>query len=356
LAKDYYEILGVSKQAGADEIKRAFRNLARKHHPDVNKETGAADKFKEINEAYQVLSDAGKKQQYDTYGSAQPGAGGFGGFDFSSAGSGGFEGFGDIFEMFFGGSRQTHRRGGGEDGSDLRYDMAITLSEAFAGVEKEVEISHYTACQTCKGTGSKPGTSPAKCATCGGAGQIRRTQRTPLGAFQQITTCPTCSGSGEQITSPCSTCHGSGRIKSSHKVKVKVPAGIDSGYRLRVTAAGDAGRKGGSPGDLYVFITVKDDPRFERQGADLIYKKTITFSQAALGTEVTIPTLVGPATLKVPAGTQSGSNFRFRGKGMPNLRSRGHGDLYVLVEIETPQNLTAEQADLLQKFARLRNE
>ena len=351
MAKDYYEILGVSKQASSDEIKRAFRNLARKHHPDVNKESGAADKFKEINEAYQVLSDPHKKQQYDTFGSSGPGAGGFGGFDFNN-----FEGFGDIFDMFFGGSQPARRRSGGEDGSDLRYDMTITLEDAFSGVEKEIEISHYTNCQTCKGTGSKPGTTPSRCATCGGTGQVRRTQRTPLGAFQQITTCPTCQGAGEQVTSPCSACHGSGRVKASHKVKVKVPAGIDSGYRLRVTSAGDAGRKGGSPGDLYVFIHVKEDHRFERQGADLIYKKTITFTQAALGDEVTIPTLEGQATLRIPAGTQSGSNFRFKGKGMPNLRGRGHGELYVLVEIETPQNLTAEQAELLHKFARLRNE
>lgn len=348
MAKDYYEILGVSKQAGADEIKRAFRNLARKHHPDVNREAGAADKFKEINEAYQVLSDPHKKQQYDTFGSAGPS-------DFG-ANSGGFEGFGDIFDMFFGGSRQATRRGGAEDGSDLRYDMTITLPEAYSGIDKEIEIAHFTACQTCRGSGSKPGTSPTKCSTCGGAGQVRHTQRTPLGAFQQITTCHACHGSGEKITSPCATCHGTGRVKSSHKVKVKVPAGIDSGYRLRVTAAGDAGRKGGSPGDLYVFITVRDDPRFERQGADLIYKKMISFTQAALGAEVAIPTLEGEATLKVPAGTQSGSNFRFKGKGMPNLHGRGHGDLYVLVEIETPQNLTAKQAELLHKFAHLRNE
>jgi molecular chaperone DnaJ len=355
LAKDYYEILGVSKQAGGDEIKRAFRNLARKHHPDVNKETGAAEKFKEINEAYQILSDPHKKQQYDTFGSAGPGAGGFGGFDFGE-GVGGFEGFGDIFDVFFGGRQPRQRRGGSEDGSDLRYDLTITLEEAYSGVEKESSISHYTNCQNCKGTGSKPGTTPSRCSSCGGSGQVRRTQRTPLGAFQQITTCPACQGAGEQITSPCSTCHGSGRVKSSHKVKVKVPAGIDSGYRLRVSSAGDAGRRGGSPGDLYVFIAVREDHRFERQGADLIYKKMISFTQAALGDEVEIPTLEGAATLRIPAGTQSGSNFRFKGKGMPNLRGRGHGDLYVLVEIETPQNLTAEQAELLHKFARLRNE
>ena len=357
--KDFYEVLGVSKTASQDEIKKAFRNLARKHHPDVNKEKGSTEKFQEINEAYQVLSDTNKRQHYDSYGSADfgaqggwPGGGGFSGADYWD-----FEGFGDIFDMFFGGSgRKKGRRGGRQDGNDLRFDLEITLEDVYYGIEKEIEVSHLTSCHTCKGSGAKPGTSQAKCTQCGGSGQIRQTQRTPLGAFTQVVACPTCQGSGEIISSPCTNCNGSGREKTKHKIKVKVPAGIESGTRLRVTGAGDAGIKGGSPGDLYVFISVKPNSQFEREGAHLFQTKKISFTKATLGAEIPVITIDGKATLKIPAGTQSHTTFKFKEKGLPVLGSRSKGDLHVIVEIETPKNLTSEQQELLRKFAQSRGE
>lgn len=358
--KDYYEILGVNKNSSQDEIKKAFRNLARKHHPDVNKESGSSEKFKEINEAYQILGDPNKRQHYDQFGSAgQQGFGGQGfggqGFDFGDFSN--FEGFGDIFDMFFGGSGRSRRsQSGRQDGSDLRYDLEITLEEAFSGINKEIEIIHLTSCQTCKGTGAKAGTAPSKCSHCNGTGQIRHTQRTPLGTFTQATLCPTCQGSGSVISSPCSSCSGSGHIKAKHKIKVKIPAGIDSGYRLKVSGAGDAGLRGGSPGDLYVFITVKHHSLFERDGIDLYQKKEISFVQAALGTEVEVKTIEGKATLRIPKGTQTGSIFKFKDKGMPNINGRGRGDFMVVVEIKTPTGLTDEQRELLQQFGKLRGE
>ena len=363
MAKDYYNILGVNKNASQDEIKKAFRNLARKHHPDVNKEKGSTEKFKEINEAYQILGDQNKRQQYDQFGSAGPfnqgfqGGQGFGGFDFNE-GASNFEGFGDIFDMFFGGQGRSRQKSSGrQDGNDLRYDLEISLEEAYHGLDKEIEISHLTACATCKGSGAKPGTTPTKCGTCGGAGQVRQTQRTPLGAFTQVTTCPKCHGAGETVSSPCPTCSGSGRTKTKHKIKVRIPEGIDSGYRLKVTGAGDAGLKGGIPGDLYIFVTVRPSPIFEREGENLYYKKTIPFVTATLGAEIEVKTIDGKATLKIPAGTQSGSIFKFKGKGMPHLSGRGsRGDFMVVVEIETPKHLTDKQEELLKEFGKLRGE
>jgi molecular chaperone DnaJ len=352
MKKDYYEILGVSKNASDDEIKKAFRNLARKHHPDVNKEPGAAEKFKEINEAYQVLGDHRKRQQYDAYGSAGPEFGGAQGFDFGEGFGSGFEGFGDIFDMFFGGQRRGTRQ---ENGSDLRYDLTITLEEAHKGIEKEIEISHLTTCQTCKGSGAKPGTTPIRCPNCGGSGQVKHVQRTPLGAFTQITTCPACKGTGEQITSPCPACRGKGSTRTTHRIKVRIPAGIESGYNLRVPKAGDAGARGGNPGDLYVFINVKAHPVFEREGADLIYRTKIDIVKASLGFEIEVPLIDGRAALKIPAGTQPNSTFRLKGKGMNRLRG-GRGDQYVVVEVEIPTNLTDEQRALLEKFGKLRKE
>lgn len=355
MPRDYYEVLGLGKNASADEIKKAFRNLARKYHPDVNRESGSDVKFKEINEAYQVLSDPQKRRQYDTFGSTQPG--GFPGFDFGE-GFGGFEGISDIFDAFFG--TQTRRRGGRgtmeEAGADLRYDLTITLEEAANGLEKDIEISHLTSCQICKGTGAKPGTSPTRCSSCEGTGQVRRMQRTPLGSFTQISTCPTCKGAGSVISSPCQACHGSGRVKTRHKIKVKIPAGIDSGYRLRISQAGEAGMRGGPPGDLYVFISVRPHSLFEREGADLYHKRLLSFVQAALGDEIEVPTISGRAELRIPAGTQPNTTFRLKGKGLPHLRGGGRGDQFVVVEIETPTNLSDEQAELLRKFGKLRKE
>ncbi|MDD4179696.1 MAG: molecular chaperone DnaJ [Candidatus Margulisbacteria bacterium] len=349
--KDYYESLGVSKSASQDEIKKAYRNLARKYHPDVNKDAGSADKFKEINEAYQTLSDPAKRSQYDQFGQAGGGFGGFGGggFDEQFQGFEGFGDFGDLFDVFFG-QQRGGRRSGPQRGEDIRYDLRITLEEAARGVETELEVVHFTSCTTCKGSGAKPGTSPVKCSNCGGAGQIRKNQRTILGSFTQVVPCPTCRGAGTVIGSPCPECQGSGREKKRHKVKVKVPAGIDSGLRLRISGAGNAGDKGGTPGDLYVFITVDPHPLFNRDGENLYYRTKISFIQAILGAEIKVPTLSGEITFKIPAGTQPNTNFKLKEKGLPVLQGHGRGDLYVLVEVEIPTKVSREQAELLKKY------
>ena len=269
---DYYELLGVTKTASADEIKRAYRKLARQYHPDVNKDPGAEAKFKELNEAYQVLSDPNKRSQYDYYGTAGgPGGSGFEGFDFGETFRGfeGFGEFGDIFDVFFG--RQRTGRAARERGSDLRYDLRITLEEAARGIERELDVVHFATCSTCKGSGAKPGTQPIRCSNCKGSGQIRKSQRTILGSFTQIVTCPTCRGSGEVIASTCGSCKGEGRVKKRHKLKIKIPPGIETGYRLRVAGAGDAGSKGTPPGDLYVFIQVEPHPLFNRDGDNLYH-------------------------------------------------------------------------------------
>jgi len=350
--RDYYEILGVSKDASADEIKRAYRKLARQYHPDVNKESGAEQRFKQINEAYQVLSDPNKRSQYDYYGTAggPGGFGGFEGFDFGEAFRGfeGFGEFGDIFDVFFG--RQRAGRPARERGSDLRYDLRITLEDAARGIEKELGVVHFATCPTCKGSGAKAGTKPAQCSSCKGTGQVRKVQRTILGNITQVVTCPTCRGSGEVISSPCAECKGEGRIKKSHKVKIKIPAGIDSGYRLRVAGAGDAGKKGSPPGDLYVFIQVEPHPQFNRDGENLYYRTKISFIQAILGDEIKVPTIDGETILKIPPGTQPNTNFRIKGKGMPYLERKDRGNLYVLVEIKIPSKLTKGQQELLNKF------
>ncbi|OGC11006.1 molecular chaperone DnaJ [candidate division WOR-1 bacterium RIFOXYA12_FULL_52_29] len=346
MSHDLYEVLGISKGASADEIKRAYRGLARKYHPDVNKEPGSAEKFKEINEAYQVLSDPNKRSHYDYYGqTGGQGAGGFGQGGFSGAEN--FGDFGDLFDMFFGGRAQ---RTGPERGDDLRYDVRLTLEEVAREIEKVIEIIHFTACSTCKGSGAKPGTSPVRCKQCNGSGQVKRAQRTPLGSFMQIITCPTCHGKGTSIDSPCPTCHGTGKEKKKHKVTVKIPAGIDSGSRLRVPGAGNAGNRGGEPGDLYIFITVDPHPRFNRDGANLYYRTSVSFVQAILGDEITIPIIDGEARLKIPAGTQPNTNLRLKEKGLPHLGRKGRGDLYVLVEVKIPENITKEQAELLKKY------
>ena len=361
--RDYYETLGISRNASNDEIKKAYRALARKFHPDVNKESGAEAKFKEINEAYSMLSDNQKRAQYDQFGHAGPqfGGGGEGGFDFSDLFRGGFSSdlggspFEDLFETFFGGGGKR-RPSGPKRGDDLRYDLTISLEEAAKGIEREIDLPHYVACQSCKGTGARPGTTPSKCGTCKGSGQVRRAQRTMLGSFTQITTCPDCGGAGEIITSLCVECHGKGQVKRSHKVEVKIPAGVDTGNSLRIPKAGDAGEAGGGPGDLYIFISVKNHPFFQRDGADIHYKVLMTFTKAALGTVLEVPTIDGKTELKVPAGTQPNSVLKMREKGMPHLNSRARGDQYLHIEIETPTNMTREQADYLRKFAQMRGE
>ncbi|MFA6431508.1 MAG: molecular chaperone DnaJ [Candidatus Margulisiibacteriota bacterium] len=352
MSRDFYETLGVGKNASQDEIKRAYRSLARKYHPDVNKESGAADKFKEINSAYQTLSEPGKRSQYDNFGHTEGGAGG--GFDFSGGRGGfqGFEGFGefsDLFDTFFGGQRGRQKQGPAR-GEDLRVDLSITLEEANEGIEKEIEILHFVACSACKGSGSKPGTSPTRCSTCGGSGHVQKVQRTILGNMAQLYPCSACSGAGEIITSPCASCKGTGKEKKKHTIKVKVPPGIDSDSRLRVNGAGNNGNKGGPPGDLYVFINVKPHPNLMRDGENLHSKSQITFIQAILGDTIKIPTIDGETTLNIPPGTQPNSNFRLKGKGMHFLNKRDRGDQYVLVEIKIPSKISKQQEELLKKF------
>jgi len=349
--KDYYEVLGVKKEAGADEVKRAYRKLARKYHPDVNKASGAEAKFKEINEAYQVLSDPDKRAQYDYYGSAQsqPGFEGFGG---NSAPFQGFEGFGDfndLFDTFFGGGMHGGRREPAR-GADLRYDLRISLEQATSGLEKEINIVHFVTFHNCKGSAAKPGSKPTQCQTCHGTGQVRRSQRTILGSFTQVTPCPTCYGQGKTISSPCHDCSGSGREKKNQNITIKVPAGIDSGYRVRVAGRGDAGKNGSAPGDLYLFITVEPHAKFNREGTHLYYKQKISFIQAALGDELQIPTLTGPISLKIPKGTQPNTTFTIKGKGLPSLNKPGTGHLYVLIEVEIPTKLSPKQEELLQQY------
>jgi molecular chaperone DnaJ len=360
--KDYYEILGVSRDATQEEIKKAYRKLARKYHPDVNQDDPEAEeKFKEVKEAYDILSDEQKRAQYDQFGHAafenggfQSGPQGFGGFgDF-----GGFGGFDDIFDMFFGrgfggGGR---RRNQPRQGPDLRYDLEITLEEAATGVEKDLEVMRTEICPDCNGSGAEPGTHPTTCNVCGGTGEIRQVRQSVLGQMVNITTCHACGGSGQIVTTPCSKCKGRGKIRRTRKIHVSIPAGVDTGTRLRIDGEGEAGSHGGPPGDLYVYISVKPHPYFIRQGVDILYEVPLTITQAALGVEIEVPTLHGKAKLTIPAGTQPGTKFRLRGKGIPHLRRSGRGDQLVQVAVKIPTRLTAKQRKLLEEFAATLNE
>ena len=353
--RDYYEILGVSKTASDDEIKKAFRKMAKKYHPDANRANPqeAEEKFKEVNEAYEILSDPNRRAQYDQFGhdafSAQgQGAGGFGGF-----GGFGGGGFSDIFDMFFGqagfgGARQA----GPERGADLRYDLEVSFEEAAFGLETEIQIPRTEDCPSCGGTGAAPGTHPENCPDCRGRGQVEVEQNTPFGRMRNIRTCPKCNGEGKIVKTPCKECAGRGKTRVRRKIKIKVPAGVDNGSRLRVAHEGEAGQRGGQPGDLYVFIFVKQHKLFTREGSDVICEMPISFVQAALGDEVEVPTLDGRVKLKIPEGTQSSTIFRIRDKGIPNLRGHGRGDQHVKVKVMTPQKLTGEQKELLRQFAR----
>ncbi|MCL6471701.1 MAG: molecular chaperone DnaJ [Firmicutes bacterium] len=355
MAKDYYEILGVSKGATQDEIKKAFRRLARKYHPDVNKDDPKAEaKFKEINEAYEVLSDPDKRRNYDTFGSAKGPAFGGGFEDFSGFGGGFESAFGDIFDMFFGNWQQQGGRAKStaQRGSDLSLELTVDFEEAVFGAEKEVEIARLVGCSTCGGTGLEPGTSPATCPTCRGAGEVRSEQRTVFGTFIRTSTCPKCQGTGRVITTPCKDCNGQGRKPVHEKIKVDIPAGVDNGVTLKLTGKGEAGLRGGRPGDLYVTLHVKPHSVFERRGVDLFCQLPITFTQAAIGSELQVPTLEGFETITVAPGTQTGTTFRLKGKGVPSLRGSSRGDIIVQVVIETPRKLTERQKELLIEFAR----
>ncbi|PKM83546.1 MAG: molecular chaperone DnaJ [Firmicutes bacterium HGW-Firmicutes-13] len=348
--RDYYEILGVDRNASPEEIKKAYRKLARKYHPDVNSgDENASNKFKEVKEAYDVLSDPQKRSHFDQFGHAEEHAfNGFGGGG-SDFGFGNFE---DIFESFFGGGfSPRHRSGGPQRGSDLRYDLEISFEEAAFGKEITIEVPRMETCSKCKGSGAEPGTSPETCSECKGSGEIRYTQNTAFGRFINVKTCIKCGGTGKTIAHPCSACHSQGRVRKTKKIEVKIPAGVEHGTRLRVSGEGESGLKGGPSGDLYVIINVRPHPFFQRRGEHIYCEVPISFVKAALGAEITVNTLDGKAKLKIPEGTQSGTFFRLKGKGIPRLRGVGRGDQHVKIIVEVPQKLTSRQKEILKQFA-----
>lgn len=352
--RDYYEVLGVERSASAEDIKKAYRRLARKHHPDVNRNDKEAEEaFKEINEAYEVLSDPEKRRMYDAYGH-QGLNGRYVGEGFGADIFGDWGGFGSIFDAFFGGTARsgTGRRGAGEAGNDLRYDLEITLEEAAAGVEKTLRLTKFEQCDTCAGSGVQPGSRMESCSYCHGTGEVRHRQQTILGSFATVSTCSACGGTGRVVRHPCVTCEGRGRVRATSERTVRIPAGIEDGARIRLRGEGDAGARGGPSGDLYVFVRVNPHESFERRGDDLFSEIPINFVQAALGDTIEVPTLDGKEKLEIPPGTQTGEVFKLSGKGMPNINTGVRGDLHVVVRILTPRKLTDEQKRLLLEFAR----
>ena len=337
--RDYYEVLGIEKNATETEIKKAYRKLSMKYHPDKNKDHDATDKFKEIQEAYDVLSDTTKRSQYDQYGHQDFNAGGFG-----QGGYGGFEdmnfsGFGDIFDNIFGGSRSRKKYNGPIKGDDLTYRFTISFMEAAFGVEKDIVIRREDLCDTCGGSGAKQGTSKETCPMCKGTGQVVSS----MGFFQSVRTCPRCNGAGTIIKDPCNTCHGQGRVKKERKIHLNIPAGVFEGARIRVPDEGDAGRNGGSYGDLYVLVNIAPHQDFKREGNDVYSEAKINIIQAALGDTIEINTIHGKEKLEIPEGTQFGSTFRIKDKGIAKLKSNGHGDHYIYVKVVVPTNLSKEQ-------------
>lgn len=354
--RDYYEVLGVSKEADKKEIRRAYRKLSKKYHPDLNKEAGSEEKFKEITEAYEVLSDEQKRAQYDQYGHDGPSFGG-GGFGGSGFGGGGFGGFEDIFDTFFGGGggrrRDPNRP---RQGESLQYSMTIDFMTAVFGGEKEIEVTREEQCQTCQGDGAKPGTTKETCSTCQGTGQMTEMVNTAFGQMMNRSTCTTCGGTGEIIPEKCNTCHGTGRQKKTSKVKVTIPAGIDDGQRLRLAGQGEDGLNGGPAGDLYIVFYVEPHEYFQRHGDDIHLEVPVSFSQVALGAEIEVPTVDGKVELKIPAGSQTGRKFRLRDRGVKNVHGRGRGHQYVTIRVVTPSTLTERQKELLREFAEIQGD
>ncbi len=349
--RDYYSVLGLTREASEDDIKKAYRKLAMKHHPDRNQDAGSEDKFKEAKEAYEVLTDARKRAAYDQFGHAgvDPSVGGFGAGarGMGPEGFGGFaDAFGDIFGEIFGGAAGRGRGSGVYRGADLRYNLELSLEEAARGTEAKIRIPAMEQCETCHGSGAKPGTQPKTCGTCHGRGEVRVSQ----GFFSIQQTCPTCHGTGKVVPDPCATCHGAGRVKKQKTLSVKIPAGVDQDDRIRLAGEGEAGLNGGPSGDLYVVVNLKPHPVFQRDGADLHCEMPISFATAALGGDIEIPTLEGHAKIKIPAETQSGQVFRLRNKGIRPVRGSVVGDLYCHVAIETPVKLTSRQKELLREF------
>jgi len=350
--RDYYQVLGVGRSSSEEEIKKAFRKKALELHPDRNKSPDAEEKFKEVNEAYQVLSDPDKRRKYDQFGHAGVGA------DFNSAGFqgfGGFEGFGDIFEAFFGG--QGGQRGSAgtraRRGNDLQISLSLSFEEAVFGVEKQVELKRNDRCGHCKGNGSEPGSRLETCNNCKGTGQVKRAQQSLFGQFVQIVTCSSCAGAGEKIVNPCSVCRGKGLEINERQIAVKIPAGVENGSQVRLTGEGETGLHGGSSGNLFIQLNVREHEYFVREGYDIIYTLLLNFSQAALGTEVDIPLVRGTEKLKIPAGTQAGRIFRLKSRGVKHLNGRGQGDQIVVAQIVTPANLSKEQKALFEQLLAL---
>lgn len=348
---EYYDRLGVSKDASQDEIKRAYRKMSKKYHPDINKEPGAEEKYKEVQEAYETLSDDQKRAAYDQYGpdgaNGFGGQGGFGGFD----GGAGFGGFEDIFSSFFGGGA-TRNPNAPRQGDDLQYRVNLSFEEAIFGAEKEVHYNREATCKTCSGSGAKPGTSPVTCGRCHGQGVINVDTQTPLGMMRRQVTCDVCHGTGQEIKEPCQTCHGTGHEKQSNKVSVKIPAGVETGQQIRLAGQGEAGFNGGPYGDLFVIINVNPSDKFTRDGSTIYYTLNISFVQAALGDTVEVPTVHGNVEMTIPAGTQTGKTFRLKGKGAPRLRGGSQGDQHVTVKIVTPTKLNDAQKEALLAFAK----
>ena len=343
--RDYYEVLGVDQNVSADELKRAFRRLALQYHPDRNpSDESAAEHFKEVSEAYGVLSNPDKRRQYDRFGHAGLSGAGFGaeGFD-----------FGDIFESFFGGIGMRGPRQRSVRGDDLRYDISIEFEEAFRGVEREIEVPRLATCGHCSGSGAEPGTGFDTCPGCGGSGQVRRQAQTIFGSMVNIVACPTCAGEGRILRSPCQECQGQGRVKQRRRLRISVPPGVDTGAQIRLGGEGEAGYRGGPPGDLYVVIRVRPHAVLRREGADVSHELSINIVQAALGDSVEVPTLDGPVAVTIPPGTQYGQTFRLPGKGMPHLRGRRRGDEYVVIKVVVPRSLSEEQRHHLRSLGGL---